>query len=201
MKKTQQAASEQDSTGKMPPSREKRLIEAAKRGEEQALTELYQQNVKAIYHYVYARVNDAATAEDITSDVFVRAIETIAQYEQRSVPFLGWLYRIAHGKVIDHYRRMQHRSDHLDVEEIDIVSDENPERIASDRLYQEYVLKHLHQLSDTQQQVLILRFIQGHSVRVTAKLMKKSENAIRSLQFRAVQALSQSLDLDRGDEQ
>ena len=200
MTKSQQPASDQDSSGKMLPSREKRLIEAAKRGEEEALTELYQQNVKAIYHYVYARVSDAAAAEDITSDVFVRAIETIAKYEQRSVPFLGWLYRIAHGKVIDHHRRMHHRSGHLNVDDIEIASEESPEKTASDRMYQEYVLEHLHQLSDTQQQVLILRFIQGHSVRVTARLMKKSENAIRSLQFRAVQALSQSLDLDRGEE-
>jgi RNA polymerase sigma-70 factor (ECF subfamily) len=155
--------------------------------------------VKAIYHYVYARVSDTATAEDITSDVFVRAIETIAQYEQRSVPFLGWLYRIAHGKVVDHHRRMHHRSDHLNVEDIDIASDDSPEKTASDRMYQEYVLEHLHKLNDTQQQVLVLRFIQGHSVRTTAKLMKKSENAVRSLQFRAVQALSQSLGSDQGD--
>jgi RNA polymerase sigma-70 factor (ECF subfamily) len=61
------------------------------------------------------------------------------------------------------------------------------------------VLEHLHQLNATHQQVLILRFLQGHSIRATARLMGKSEGAIRSLQFRAVQALAQSLDLDRGE--
>jgi RNA polymerase sigma-70 factor (ECF subfamily) len=196
---SQQPASNQGPARKLTPSQEKRLIEGASRGDEQALTELYQLHVTAVYHYVNARLSDTATAEDITSDVFVRAIEMLDQFEQRGIPFLGWLYRIAHGKVIDHYRRMQHRADHLDVDDAVIVANENPEQAASDHLFLEYVLEHLHQLNATHQQVLILRFLQGHSIRATARLMGKSEGAIRSLQFRAVQALAQSLDLDRGE--
>ena len=190
--------SNRDSAKRITPSQEKRLILAAKQRDERALSELYRLHVNAIYHYIYARVSDVETAEDITNDVFVRAIETLDRYDQRKAPFLGWLYHIAHGKVVDHYRRGKHRSGHLNIEDLDLPSTENPEQAASDRLYQEYVLDHLHQLSANHQQVLDLRFIQGHSVRATAKLIGKSEDAVRSLQLRALKALAELLNIDRG---
>jgi len=199
--KRQQPASTEGTANNKTFRQEQRLIDAAKNGDEEALSELYQRHVKAIYHYIFARVSNVSVAEELTSDVFVRAIETLDQYERRKVPFLGWLYRIAHGKVVDHHRGMRFRANHLHIEDVVVATDDNTEKKVTDQLYQEFVLQHLHELNDAQQQVLVLRFLQGHSVRATAKLMEKSESAVRSLQFRAVQTLSELLQMDQGESQ
>jgi len=167
------------------------LIQAAKQGDQQAIAELYRLHVQAIYRYVYVRVNQVSVAEDITSEVFLRAIETLSNYEKRKVPFLGWLYRIAHGKVIDYYRRMARRSGDQSFEETTLTVDDDVEQNVIDHAQHEQLLEHIQQLTDIQQQVIMMRFVQGHNLRTTAKLIGKSEGAVKGLQFRALQALAQ----------
>src|SRR5712692_8989729 len=80
------------------------LAVRASKGESAAFGLLYDKHVAAIYRYVYYRVRDDAEAEDLTSDVFVRALKAMPRYEPRQA-FLAWLYRIARNAVIDHVRR------------------------------------------------------------------------------------------------
>src|SRR5574341_120016 len=101
----------------MEETQEARLIEAAQRGDQQAVAELYRRHVDVVYRYVYVRVSQATVAEDITSEVFLRALETLPDYEQRGTPFLGWLYRIAHGRVVDYYRRNSRRVEDQNIED------------------------------------------------------------------------------------
>lgn len=174
----------------MSSNEEQQLILAAKNGDRAAFAKLYEQNVRQIYAYVRQRVSEDEIAEDMTSDVFVRAIETLDRYEQRGVPFLGWLYHIAHGLVVDYYRRQKKRSTEQPIEDIPLVAEHNPEAAAFANIRQEDLLQVIRQLTEEQQQVIMLRFIQGYNLSETAELMGKKPNAIKALQFRAVRALS-----------
>jgi RNA polymerase sigma-70 factor (ECF subfamily) len=180
----------------MDANEESHLIEAAKNGDSQAISQLYQAHVQPIYRYILVRVHDPQVAEDLTSDVFVRALETLAHYEQRGLPFLGWLYRIAAGKVVDHFRQVGRR--HIQpLDEGMAVEGYTPEQVASQHWQQQQLLMHLDTLTDEQQQVIMLRFVEGHDLKTTACLMGKKEGAIKSLQFRALQALARLLENER----
>jgi RNA polymerase sigma-70 factor (ECF subfamily) len=83
---------------------EKRLLQAARGGDRDAFATLYRANVQTIYRYIAYRVNDTQLAEDLTGDVFIRALQSMASYKDQGKPFKAWLYRIAHARVVDHYR-------------------------------------------------------------------------------------------------
>src|SRR5688500_1355368 len=80
------------------------LAVRASKGDPAAFGALYDRHFTAVYRYVYYRVRDDAEAEDLTSDVFMKALRAIRRYEPRQA-FLAWLYRIARNAVIDHVRR------------------------------------------------------------------------------------------------
>ena len=177
----------------MNPVKEKALIKAAQRGDKEAAAALYRAHVGHIYRYVVRRVNDSMIAEDITADVFVRALEALPQYQQRGLPFLGWLYHIASGKVIDYYRWMDRRKHHTGLNESLPSNAEAPESAAAHQLGIEQALKAMQILTEEQQRVLTLRFLEGRSIRETAHLMNKNENTVKALQFRALKTLSERL--------
>lgn len=180
----------------MNAAEEQSLIAKAQAGNQEAVTVLYQTHVQKVYAYVARRVGDPMIAEDITADVFVRALETLAQYEQKGLPFLGWLYRIAAGKVIDYYRWSGRRAGNQNLHE-DLPSHQaSPEESAFRQIQEDQVLHLLHHLTAEQQQVVTLRFLQGHSIKDVAQVMGKNEGAIKGLQFRALQALAQMMQHD-----
>jgi RNA polymerase sigma-70 factor (ECF subfamily) len=172
---------------------ENNLIRAAKSGDKQAFALLYQRNVQSVYQYIYMRVSDKELAEDITSDVFVRAYEKISSFERRGVPFLGWLYHIAQGQVIDHYRRKSRRKEPQSLDEVTLEANSNPEQIAFRNIRHENLLAHVDELTDEQQHVIMLRFLQSHSLEETATLMGKNVGAVKALQFRALRSLARLL--------
>lgn len=85
-------------------SGERQLIEAAQK-DRRRFAELYEQNFERVYAFVARRVRERAVAEDLTSEVFHRALETLPRYEWRGVPFAAWLLRIARNAVNDHWQR------------------------------------------------------------------------------------------------
>lgn len=174
---------------------EYQLIRAAKQGDKQAFAVLYQNNIRQLYRYIYLRVNNSEVAEDMTSDVFVRAMETLPNYQQGKVPFLGWLYHIAHGQIVDYYRRQNRRKEDQPIEDVDLVEEANAEQQALENIQQTQLLAHIQELTAEQQQVIMLRFIQGYNLHETAELMGKKVNAIKALQFRALRTLAQRFDV------
>lgn len=94
----------------MRPSDESQLIERAKQHDPEAISELYNRHVDRIYQYVRSRTSETAVAEDITADVFLRVLESLAAYDDHGVPFAAWLYRIAQARIIDYWRRTQRRT-------------------------------------------------------------------------------------------
>jgi len=177
---------------------EKKLVLRAQKGDSEAFGVLYSWYLDAIYRYVYFRVDTTATAEDLTEEVFVRAWEALPTYEIRKYPFKSWLYRIAHNLVIDHRRKQQPVA--VDDEVLHtIASPVNlPEEVVVDVQDTEALLRAVHKLDEEEQQVVILRFVEGLSHKEVAEIIGKSEEASRVIQYRTIQRLQRYL-TDGGD--
>jgi RNA polymerase sigma-70 factor (ECF subfamily) len=178
----------------MERQREQALIRLAQRGDAQAFAELYRAHVDSIYRYLYYRINTVTTAEDLTADVFMKALEGLAGYQDRATPFLAWLYRIARARLVDYYRRSKHADDHEDIDAIELGADHDLDAALIAAHQSDHMQTALRTLTDEQQQVIVLRFVEGHSVEKTAELLGKTEGAIKAMQHRALQALGRALE-------
>jgi RNA polymerase sigma-70 factor (ECF subfamily) len=172
------------------PPEDTALTRRAREGDGQAFAELYDRNFEAVYRYVYYRVRDEKEAEDVTSEVFFRALRAMPRYEPRQ-PFLAWLYRIARNAVIDRARAARPRLSFEDAlshpDAPAHVIDPDVQLLATDRRAR--LRAALANLTSEQQEVVILRFIEGLSAEETGELMGKRAGTVRGLQFRALQAL------------
>lgn len=173
-------------------SNEIELIKLAQHGNPDAFGELYKLHLDAIYSYLYKRLGEVSEAENLTQTVFLRAWQALEQYQSSEVPFRGWLYRIAHNAVIDHYRTRKEtvslKNEKLLYDHPDMLED----KIVSQERYQ--MLRHaLAKLRPNYQQVLSLRFLNGLDYDETAQVLGRQVNAVRVLQFRALEALHKVL--------
>lgn len=163
----------------------------ASKGESAAFGLLYDRHVAAIYRYVFYRVRDDAEAEDITSDVFMRALKAMPRYEPRQA-FLAWLYRIARNAVIDRARKGNRQvsfEDALQHPGVDKIVEPDAEILAhSDSAT---LRDALAKLTPLQQEVVVLRFLEGYSTEEIAGIVGKREGTVRGIQFRAIGALRQ----------
>lgn len=175
---------------------EAELVRKAKSGDARAFGRLYDATLDRIYRYVFFRVTDTELAEDLTSQVFLKAWENLRRYKPGG-PFVAWLYTIARNTVIDHYRT---RKPSVPLDQTVIKDD--PE------LDEKVDLKHdigilqeaMQELTDEQREVLTLRFLADMETAEIAEQMQKSEGAIRALQMRALQALAKAMGKDRRQE-
>lgn len=161
----------------------------AGKGDTAAFGALYDRHVEAVYRYVYYRVRNDAEAEDLTSDVFMRALRAIPRYEPRQA-FLAWLYRIARNAVIDRARRARIQisfEDALAHPGVDQVVEPDSALLAlSDK---QAVREALSRLTPLQQEVIVLRFVEGYSTHEIASFVGKREGTVRGIQYRALEAL------------
>lgn len=173
---------------------EQRLLRQAQRGDAEAFAELYRAHVQAIFRYIAYRVSDPHLAEDLTGDVFTRALQGLERYEDQGKPFVAWLYRIARARVIDHYRKYDRRPPESDLEDepLPVHTDMDSDMI---RQQAAGVLRAaIAQLTEDQQQVITLRFMEGYRIDAIAEVMGKQPNAIKALQHRALRALASRLE-------
>ena len=179
---------------------ENQLLQQAQEGDAEAFGVLYARYLDPIYRYVYYRVDSMETAEDLTEEVFVRAWEALPGYEIRKYPFKSWLYRIAHNRVIDHRRKRRPAA--IDDEVLQRIPEAStpPEQLVVDGQNAEALQEAVQQLAEEEQQVVILRFVEGLSHREVAEIIGKSEEASRVIQYRAIQRLQRVLS-DRGRSQ
>lgn len=170
---------------------ELKLIWFSQRGDRDAFSCLYDTYLDRIHRYIYFRVDDPELAEDITSLVFLKAWENLDTFQAERSPFAAWLYRIAHNAVIDHFRT---RKIIVPLEEVQPVqlsqSYEVDEKLDLKILSQE-LLEALKELTETQREVLILRFICGYTTLEIARSLNKHEGAVRALQMRGLKKLAQ----------
>jgi RNA polymerase sigma-70 factor (ECF subfamily) len=174
---------------------EAKLIRQAKRRDPAAFAEIYERCQPAIYRYIFYQVGDTATAEDLTSEVFVRLVEKIDRFTYRGRPLLAWLYTIARNLVTDHRRRAS-KSQPLPLDRqlpADMVDVE--ERL-QDKLTQRRLIVAITHLTEDQRQVILLRFVEGLDNATTADILGKSVNATKALQHRALASLRRTLEQD-----
>jgi len=174
-----------------PDFDERALVERAKDGDQQALAELYERYLPRIYRYVAARL-PAADAEDVTSTVFLKMVDSLGRYEWRGLPFGAWLFRIARNEVVSFVRRERYReADPLD----EALRDPAPSAAGAfeDAAQLAAVRDAIAQLPPAQRDVIELRFIAGLSVAETAKVLGKFETNVKVLQHKGVAKLQRLL--------
>ena len=164
------------------------LIERAKRYDQRAISALYERHAQSIYRYIYYRVGDVNVAEDLTADVFLKALEGLEGFTYRGIPFSAWLHRIAHARVMDYFRQ-QARRELLPLDERLLATGKGPQATIEARLDHEELQSAIAQLTTDQQQVIILKFVEGLSNAEVARILGKSEGAVKSLQHRALNSL------------
>jgi RNA polymerase sigma-70 factor (ECF subfamily) len=174
------------------------LLSRAQQLDPDAWSVIYAQYYPRVYAFLMARVRDSMLAEDLAADVFVSALRAIASYEERGLTLAAWLYRIAHNRLIDYYRRYGSRpGTSLD----EMEADGSPEPAAhpsGDAASNERIDLHqaMQRLSTEQQQVIHLRFVEGMTSDQVAQIMSKSEGAVKILQHRALKVLKGLLGRD-----
>jgi RNA polymerase sigma-70 factor (ECF subfamily) len=163
-------------------------------GDADAFGALYERHLDAIFRYVYYRVGDTREAEDLAEQVFLRAWEAISHYRQRSTPFSSWLYRIAHNAVVDFHRDRKWIVPVPSHELLEIRS-ERPSSVQQVIAAEEAarLASAIGQLSEEQQQVVVLRFVEGLGHAEVARVLGKSPGACRVIQHRALAALGRLL--------
>jgi RNA polymerase sigma-70 factor (ECF subfamily) len=173
---------------------EAKLTRLAAKGDVEAFSALYTRHFDRIYRYVYYKTGHVLTSEDLTERIFVKAWKAMERYEQRRCGFLAWLYRIAHNVVIDHYRTQK---DTVLLEDLPVTLEVEDAQTPEESLAWQQEVERLQaavaQLPDEQQQVIILRFVEGLNHADVAAILGKSEGASRVVQCRALAALHKIL--------
>jgi RNA polymerase sigma-70 factor (ECF subfamily) len=167
------------------------LVRRAQSGDAEGFGQLYDRYVDVVFRYLYHRVGDRATAEDFTSETFVRALRRIDSLSFQGRDVGAWLITIARNIVLDHVKSSRYRLEvaTADMRDADRATD-GPEEAVLQRLTNAALMAGVQQLSDEQRECLMLRFLQGLSVAETAAAMGKKDGAIKALQHRAVRRLA-----------
>jgi|KBSSwiStaDraftv2_1062776.scaffolds.fasta_scaffold249718_3 RNA polymerase sigma-70 factor, ECF subfamily len=180
-----------------PATDESKLISLSKQGDPEALASLYACYVERITRYVYSRVTDHQLAEDITSRIFLKMLEKLDTYQVGQSPVIAWLYRMAHNAVIDHYRMKRTFVSLEDLHQAEVKQEDGIEEKLELQIKSQQLRAALQVLTEEQQRVLILKFIDGLSTREIARQLGKQPGSVRSLQMRALQKLSRFPSLQR----
>ena len=180
--------------GRYSALQENRLVELTG-SDPEAFGELYRRNVDRIYTYVFYRVGSAVDAEDLTARTFYQALGGIHRYRDQGVPFVAWLYRIAHNLVANHHRnRARWKETSLDQLEIRGKAAERPERTVEAGEQQRALLNAIRRQPEERQRLLILKFTERLSNEEIGRMMGRTESSIKSLYFRTLRALRADLE-------
>lgn len=167
------------------------LMQKAVAGDTEAFGLIYEAYFSQIYRYIYFRVQNVAVAEDITQAVFLKVFEKLPDYQDRQRPPLAYFFTVARNKVIDYWRKNK-RVESLDAEnDLSKITDttDTAEEIVSRTIAGEEISRALEKISESEREVVILKFLNELSYPEIAKLLKKNEAAIRQLASRGLKNL------------
>jgi RNA polymerase sigma-70 factor, ECF subfamily len=171
----------------------RRLVDRAQRGDREALEELYLLHFDRIYSYLHMSVGNRHDAEDLTTQTFVKMLESIGRFRWQSAPFSAWLFRIAHNLAMDHFRASRRWQPEEEVPEPPGSEEASAEEQAMHAIGRESMLDLIDELSPEQQQVLTLKFVFDFPNGEVATILGKTEGAIKSLQHRALVSLQKQV--------
>jgi len=178
---------------------EESLVRRAQQRDEGAFTQLYEANFDKIYRYVVLRIGDKTEAEDMTQQVFLNALQSLPSFKWRGISFSAWLFRIAHNQVVDYFRKKTKQATAL-LDESLVSSNSNPQLVAEHKLDIEQLVSATNRLTETQREVISLRFAGELPIAQVAKVMGKSQGAVKALQHSAIVALRKALLLAEDNE-
>jgi RNA polymerase sigma-70 factor, ECF subfamily len=172
--------------GDVHRSDDRLLIEAAQR-DPARFAELYELHFERVYAYVVRRVHDRAETEDLTSEVFHHALAHLKKYEWRGIPFAAWLFRIAANLISDRWQSKSREQAIDEPEKIESAQASNAELEDVER--KATLFRLVETLPAEQKRVVVLRFVEQKSIKEVAKEVRKTEGAVKQLQFRALTTL------------
>jgi RNA polymerase sigma-70 factor, ECF subfamily len=171
-----------------PQAADERLVVEAAQADLSKFEVLYELHFDRVYFFIISRVHDRTIAEDLTSEVFHKALANLPNYQWRGTPFSAWLFRIASNEIVDYFKRSDREQQ----------ADELEHRLAQPDLSStdlDFIERHVHffrlveQLPEIQRRVVWERFVDERSIREIARRLSKTEGAIKQLQFRALRTL------------
>lgn len=189
------AKTRQLSRNEAEAARERQLVQAAQR-DPVHFAELYEQHFELVYSYVTRRVRDRSATEDLTSDVFQRALAGLPRFEWRGAPFGAWLLRIAANAIIDWSKRSEREQPCLDANgdhQSGASSHANSEpggtSYLEDAERRARLFQLVERLPEDQRRVVAMRFADEKSIAEIARDLGRTPGAVKQLQFRALQKL------------
>ncbi len=162
---------------------ERLLVEAAQK-DPSRFGELYENNFERVYAFIARRVRDRDVVEDLTSDVFHKALTNLGRFEWRGVPFAAWLFRIAANVIADRSSRAAKELSSID-DPAEPTSDAGPEEIEN----RAQLFRLVDRLPADQRRAIVMGFAEQKSIREIAHELERTEGAVKQLQFRGLQTL------------
>jgi len=172
---------------------DQQVLERARTYDAQALAEIYDRHAGPIYGYLFRVIGDAAHAEDLAGEVFLRLLQALRTSRAPRDNLEGWLYRVAHNLAMDLFRR-QKKGPAVPLAEELLAQDSQPSDLVEDGQIKQQLRTGMRRLTPDQHQVILLRFAEGFPAAEVARLMGKSEGAVKVLQHRAVNRLRKLLE-------
>jgi len=169
------------------------LVERAVNGDRAAFAALYDKCIEQVYRHVYYRAPSQSDAEDITQEVFIRAWKAINKYKKTGAPFVAWLLAIAHNLIVDYYKARKKLVSLEEAAAFSQTDETSPEAMTEASLNRSYIKNAIFKLKGEKQKVILMRFIDGFSYGEIAKVLNKSEGAVRVIQYRALNDLRRVL--------
>jgi RNA polymerase sigma-70 factor (ECF subfamily) len=171
---------------------EESLVRRAQNNDHEAFAQLYEEHFDKIYRYLALRIGNEMEAEDMTQQVFLNALQSISSFRWKGVPFSAWLFRIAHNQAVDHLRKAKKRAS-VPLDESLATNGDSPHSAAERKMDIEQLLRATKRLTEAQREVISLRFSSELSIAQVARIMGKSQGAVKALQHSAIVALRRTM--------
>lgn len=172
---------------------EKIIIKKCQLGDLEQFGFLYEKYIRKIYDFIFYKTHHKETAEDIATAVFMKAFESIKQFDPDKGTFQAWVYQIARNKTIDHYRTK--KSD-MNIDDVwDLSGNEDLEGDIDTKNKLEDIKKYIKALDSRQRDILIMRIWQGMSYKEISEILNFSEANCKMTYSRAIRKLRQEMPL------
>ncbi len=156
----------------------------------------YEEHMPQIYGYIYMRTGrDKTLAEDIVSEIFLKAIEHFHQYSKEKGTFKSWIFQITRNYLIDYYRSKKNQASTSLEDLANVLKDpSNTEKFAQEEIEKEVIKQAIDTLPESKKELILLRYFSGYSYEEIAKITKEKENNIRVTIHRTLQDLKRKLE-------
>ena len=172
-------------------TQEEQIVRRCQQGELEEFAKLYDAYANKLYRFVYYKTSHKETAEDITSDVFVKALKAINRFKSGKGTFQAWLFSIARNTVIDYYRTKKNL---LNIDDVySLKQDSSILRDLDNKELIKQVFEQFSKLSAEQREIIMLRVWENLPYKEIAEIMGKTEASSKMAFSRAVKKLKQEM--------